>query len=291
MAPIIEVSEETLRKLDSSCYTLRTDLETKSVESSKQIIEPVAELDKKSWIIIPEEFTSGKYRAEVNPARLTYCPAVEKAGKELGLKPQNTSRDSLGRDFVGNINWFESLKLNLALGVGTPDFNEFRTYGELLYQGMIEEIKVYDVSGKELSADFLRGVFDDIFGIKSPWRAEYIDADFKKGKDGLYINSNHVLDANGNLIPQTSEVLDKSTLMKDKTPGIFLEDYLHSNYTTQGLPKKSVIKGDFYYWYPRSDNNSVAGFGAYSDGAGLDCNGGPSVRDPGRGVRSISIAW
>ena len=28
--------------------------------------------------------------------------------------PQNTSRDSLGRDFTGNINWFNSLKLNLS---------------------------------------------------------------------------------------------------------------------------------------------------------------------------------
>ena len=103
----------------------------------------------------------------------------------------------------------------------------------------------------------------------------------------MHINYNHVLDSNGNLIPNDSEALDKETLMKDKNPGISLEDYLESNHTGQGLPNKSVKSGDLYYWFPRSDNNSVARFNALDYGANLSCNWYSSNRFGNLGVRAV----
>jgi len=118
--------------------------------------------------------------------------------------------------------------------------------------------------------------------------AEWLDADFKVKDKKLYINYNHVLDSNGNLIYKNSEVLDKATLMEDKTPGISLEDYLTNNNTKQGLPSKNVKSGDFYYWFPGDDNNSVARFDADSGGAGLDGDRDPSsVRDSSLGVFAV----
>ncbi|MBU2612609.1 MAG: hypothetical protein KKB62_02725, partial [Nanoarchaeota archaeon] len=165
-------------------------------------------------------------------------------------------------------NWFEAHKLLQKEGekMLTPyEFVEFLKYAK------INEENVYN----------------EITKLKSPWRAEWLDADFKVKNGVLHINYNHVLDSNGNLIPKNLEVLDKETLMKDKTPGISLEDYLESNHTSQGLPNKSVKSGDLYYWFPRSDDNSVAWFDADDNGADLNCNWDPSNRDDILGVRAV----
>ena len=102
----------------------------------------------------------------------------------------------------------------------------------------------------------------------------------------MYINYNHVSDSSGNLVPKNSEVLDRNTLMSDKTPGISLENFLEKNHTSQGLPNKKVKSGDLYYWNPRSDNNSVARFVAVSDRALLYCVV-PSDRDSVLGVFAV----
>jgi hypothetical protein len=166
-------------------------------------------------------------------------------------------------------NWFEAHKELQSNGQRMPTIPEF-----------IEFLKHLKVN--------YENIYKDITEVRSPWRGEWLDADFKlKGKD-LYINSNHTLDSKGNLIPKNSEILDKNTLMKDKTPGISLDDYINNNFTDQGLPNKNVKSGDLYYWNPRSDNNSVARFGVGSDGAGLDCDGGPSGTDSSLGVFGIA---
>ncbi|MFH1503417.1 MAG: hypothetical protein ABIE36_02055 [Candidatus Diapherotrites archaeon] len=165
-------------------------------------------------------------------------------------------------------NWYETHKELQSNGQRMPTIPEF-----------IEFLKYAKVNSPEL--------YKEITEVRSPWRANWLDADFKvKGKD-LYINYNHVLNANGSLVPKNSEVLDKNTLMKDKTPGISLDDYILENHTSQGLPNKKVKSGDLYYWNPRSDNNSVAGFLAYSDGAVLCYDGGPSARVSGLGVFAV----
>jgi len=129
-----------------------------------------------------------------------------------------------------------------------------------------------------------KDIYNEITEVRSPWRAEWLDADFKKEGKELIVNY-HIFDKNGNIVKK-SEVLDRNTLMKDKTPGISLQDYLMNNNTNQGLPAKEVKSGGLYYWYPRDDNNSVARFVTYSDGADLDCDRVPSYGYSSRGVRA-----
>lgn len=280
MTPIIEINDDDLKTFNrlGLKYKIRKDLQSN--------VKQVAEIEKSDWIVIPREFTGGRYKVSVNPARLSYSPAVEKVASELGLKLQDTAKDSLGRNYIGKISWFDSLKANLLLGDSTLTLEEFNDFGRLLYKGMHEKIKVYNVSGKQLDSKFLEQVFYDITQVRNPWRAEWLDADFKvKGKD-LYINYNHVLGADGNLIPRNSELLNRNTLMQDRTPGISLENWLDSSHTKQGLPSKKVKSGKLSSWYPRSDNNSVAGFNADSDWANLFCSSYPSGRDSGLGVRA-----
>lgn len=149
-----------------------------------------------------------------------------------------------------NKNWFEAHKEIQANGermLILPEFIEFLKYCKENHQDIYKEVTK----------------------VRNPWRAEWLDADFKVKNKKLYINS---------------EVLDKNTLMEDKQ--ISLEDYLNNNHTSQGLPSKKVKSGNLYYWYPRSDNNSVARFDAYSDGADLDCYGYPSYWSSNFGVRA-----
>jgi hypothetical protein len=166
-----------------------------------------------------------------------------------------------------NENWFECHKLLQANGermLILPEFIEFLKYTKANFPDIYKEITE----------------------VRNPARAEWIDADFKVKGRALFINYNHIFDSNGNLVPQNSEIIDKDTLMKDKAPGISLEDYLNSNHTSQGLPNKKVKSGDLYYWCPDKDNKSVAGFLAGSDWAGLDCYGDPSFQFSALGVRA-----
>jgi len=166
-------------------------------------------------------------------------------------------------------NWFDthkSLQLNNQRMPTIPEFIEFLKYSKLNFPD----------------------VYKDITEVRDPWRGEWIDADFKLKGEDLYINYNHILDSKGNLIPKNSEIIDKNTLMKDKIPGISLEDYINNNYTKQGLPNNKVKSGDFYYWFPKSDNNSVARFSAGSDGAVLYCGRSPSDANASLGVFGIA---
>ena len=170
-----------------------------------------------------------------------------------------------------NKNWFDShkeLQSNKERMLIIPEFIEFLNY--LKSSNNQEYLEIYN----------------DITKVKSPWRAEWLDANFKVKNNKLNINYNHILDENGTLVAHDSKVLDKKTLMSDKTPGISLDNFLESNHTSQGLPNTKVKSGDLYYWYPRSDNNSVARFGAVGDRAGLDCGRYPSFRYSDLGVRA-----
>ena len=170
-----------------------------------------------------------------------------------------------------NKNWFDShkeLQKDNQRMLIIPEFIEFLKY-----------IKSSDNQEYQ-------NIYKDITEVRNSWRAEWLDADFKVKDKKLYVNYNHVLDSNKNLIPKKSEILDENTLMQDKTPGIDLEDYLNSNHTKQGLPNKNVKSGSLYYYNPRSDNNSVAGFGAVDDWLNLNAIRSPSLRDPNLGVRA-----
>jgi len=170
-----------------------------------------------------------------------------------------------------NKNWFEShkeLQENGERMLIIPEFVEFLKY--LKSSNNQEDLEIYK----------------DITEVRSPWRAEWLDADFKTKGEDLYIHYNHKIDENKSLVPQNSEVLGKNTLMKNKTPGISLENWLE-NPTKQGLPSKKTSSGNLSYWNPRSDNNSVARFDADDVRAFLDCDGYPSDGFSYLGVRAV----
>jgi len=277
MAPSLDIPNEEDYK------TLIKLADAVGIKYSSPKQEQIADLDRSNWIVIPYEFTGGKYSLEVSPGRLSSNSAVERVGKELEVNYKNTSKDSLERGFIGNNNFYQFQNLSHGLGKKVLSLREVNDFGRLLSDGMQEKIKVYDVSGKQLEPKYLKQIFDDIFKIQSPWRAEYIDADFKIQKEDLIINY-HIFE-NGKIV-QKSEVLDKNTLMKNKTPGISLENWLCDKNTSQGLPTNKTKSGDLYYWAPMKDNNSVARFDAYNDRTFLNCSRYPSNRNAILGVRS-----
>ncbi|MBU2053165.1 MAG: hypothetical protein KJ721_02905 [Nanoarchaeota archaeon] len=284
MAPIyqFEISKEQAEGFRKLGYN---PLELKSEQGQ------IADLGTKGWVAIPYESIpkgiqrKGNQRMLIDPARLSYNPTIEEVGQKLDLTLRNTAKDFLEREFIGDMNWFEMLRVNLALGNTTPGIREFTAYGHILGQASKGDVKIYDASGTPISSETCKNYREDIFGVASPWRAEWLDADFKVKNGKLYVNSNHIFE-DGKLIPENSRVLAKNTLMEGKTPGISLEDWLE-NPTAQGFPRKNIKEGSLYYRAPISDNNSVARFDADSDGAYLYCYRYPSGRYSGLGVRAV----
>ena len=111
------------------------------------------------------------------------------------------------------------------------------------------------------------GIYNDITQVRDPWRAEHLDAYFEKRNKDLYILT-------GN--KSKAEKLE-SCLMEDCQADIF------GSANSQGLP--TLKKEGFHYWSPR--DKFVARFDAYSDGAYLACDWGPSDADPVLGVRPV----
>ena len=163
-------------------------------------------------------------------------------------------------------NWFESQNELHSKNEKMLTIPEFREY-----------LKFIRENNKE--------IYDEITEVKSPWRAEWLDADFKTKGKNLIVNY-HIFE-NGKII-QKSAVLDENTLMKDKTPGISIDDWL-SNSTPQGLPSENIKLGDLFYWYPRSDNNSVARFNVDDGRACLSCYRDPSYGSDSLGVRAARL--
>lgn len=129
-----------------------------------------------------------------------------------------------------------------------------------------------------------QNIYKDITEVRNPWRVELLDASFKVKDEKLYINYYHTLNEKGNLIPSSSKILNKNTLMRDNAKGISLENWL-KNPTKQGLPRKKIKHGEMYYRCPKNDNNSIARFEASRWGVGLECDNSPYNKDLRIGAR------
>jgi len=197
----------------------------------------------------------------------------ERAGKLLelaGIKYSTTQSFKTGKEEMNGFIYIPSIKLWIAKEKKFYNNNWFESKEKLQENGERMITLPEFIEFLKYSKTNLPNVYKEITELRSPWRAEWIDADFKVKNNKLCINS---------------EILDKNTLMEDRQ--ISLEDYLNNNHTSQGLPSKKVKSGNLYYWYPRSDNNSVASFFALSVRADLNCNWGSSYGDSDLGVRAV----
>lgn len=192
---------------------------------------------------------------------------------------KNNSINEKDFDYVPELGFYVAKERKLLRKNWFDSQNELHSKNEKMLT--LPEFKEYLKFVRENNKE----IYDEITKVKSPWRAEWLDADFKTQGKNLIVNYNTFEDGK---IVQKSAVLDKDTLMKDKTPGISLENWLEDS-TPQGLPSENIKLGDLFYWYPRSDNNSVAWFVAYDDGAFLDCGRGPSDGGGNLGVRAAKL--
>ena len=140
---------------------------------------------------------------------------------------------------------------------------------------LLKSGKAFDENGKKVDSMRLQGLYDEITAVKSPWRAEWLDAKF-----GDKTITYALIEKDGS----TTEVSRKlqGCLMEDKTPGISLDSWLEKA-NNQGLPTKKTKDGNLYYWHPRKD--SVARFSADSGRAYFYCSGYPAGRYDALGVR------
>jgi len=138
---------------------------------------------------------------------------------------------------------------------------------------------VHDGKGDRIDSLRVKQILGDITKKVDSYRAEWLDADFKLINRDLYMHYDHRI-IGGNLKPQKTEKLELC-LMEDCSIDI-------NSANRQGLPIRKASSG-ISYWYPRSDNNSVAWFGADSVGVFLDCDGDPRGSDGGLGVRVAKI--
>lgn len=199
------------------------------------------------------------------------------------LEGKNEKNYSYADTFVSKQTYHKNMNWNECHGLLQKDNAYMLTIRQFTdFLSLIKSGKAYDGVGKEVDKKELERLFLDITEVRSPYRSEWLDADFKVKSGKLYINYNHDV-SNGNLVPGNSEPIE-TCLMDNKTPGIDLDSWLKNN-TYQGLPKSSVKSGNLYYWAPMNDNNSVAGFLAGSDGALLSCGGYPGDLDAVLGVR------
>ncbi len=208
--------------------------------------------------------------------------AFNQLGIKYKLRSESSKTPKVSSDFI----YVPSIGLDVSTGKVGLGENWFASHEATFdYEGRMLTIPEFREFLK-YSRENYPNLYEEVTAVRNPWRAEHLDADFKLKDGKLYINSGHVLDAQGNLAPQHSEVLDKDTLMKDRAPGISLDDWVAGkNVTTQGLPNSKSSKGDLWYFYPRSDNNSVARFDADDGRANFDCDGGPFDGDSNLGVR------
>ena len=185
--------------------------------------------------------------------------------------------------FYHNHTWY---KAHEALNKEDSFMLTIRQYADFL--DLLRSGKVNNGKDNLVDKVVIDKILDEILTVKNPWRSEWLDAKFsKKGglikKDQWYITYHNI--DNGKISEVTEELED--CLIEDKTPGINLDSWL-SNSTKHGLPDKKTSVGDLYYWGPRRDN-TVVGFVANSNRAGLDCFRDPGYSDRALGVRRAKI--
>lgn len=216
----------------------------------------------------------------VGKYRLSAEPVVQEAGRKLGLRLENTAEEQNGREYAGNINREQAIRLNLLLGGRTADLRLAKDFLALLYSG-----EALDGNQKKVEKSELTQIANEITEPRAPWRSEWFEDCFTERDDRLTLEKHYALKGEV-LVPQYSHKLT-TCLIEDRIPGIDLQSWLN-NSTAQGFPKKSVKSGELYSWHPRP--NRTVRFGADPDYANLDCSRYPRNSYPWLGVRHVREA-
>jgi len=186
-----------------------------------------------------------------------------------------------------NKNWLQQHRLVQENGAEILILND-----SLLLDQMCLDMngKFYDGAGNAIPKDELQRIFNERNKIGMHYRGENIDALFefhghkfsKIDYYPLYLSQSHAYSENEGLNPDYSEPLDTDTLMENR--GIDLIHFIKEAHTSQGLPRKDVKKGDYFYFFPKG--GAVAGLDADSVGFDLDCSRDPAGSDGSLGVRA-----
>ncbi|MBS3146737.1 hypothetical protein J4471_03500 [Candidatus Woesearchaeota archaeon] len=238
--------------------------------SHKTRLQDPTYYDNGLYLLLPE--TSEHSDILVGQTRLVYTSNKEPTMKSLNINPQNNdNRDPLYQDgYLGNINNQQALELN--------NYQWGFTLNPILFVEFLNILKsgnALNENNKKVDPRRIEAILDDILEARDPSRAEWLNSRYEIKKENKKIY--YMKFIKGSLLA-VEEELDKDTLMEDKQ--INLDDWLR-NPTSQGLPRKNAKTGEFNYWYPR--NGVVAGFGASSGRAYLDCFGILRTRIPASG--------
>jgi len=245
----------------------------------------IPDSEKENYMILEGREHKGARKYEygdlfVSLHRLGINPSIERIKYSLGFVVANTAQEQDGTHYIGNINWSEALKLNLRIGGKTLNLRQGIDFLADLKDGAESRKTLYYASGRVIPIRILESVYNEIVEVRDLYRAEWFDADFKVVNGVLHINYDHQLGAKGVLTPRFSEPLE--SYLGGQGVKVSL-----SEFNRQGLATKKNGRGEILYWKPLPDNNSVAGFYAISVRALLDCNGDPSGRGAGLGVRQV----
>ena len=210
----------------------------------------------------------------------------------------NTSSPNVeANDFAPNKNGFiyvPSINLYVSKERTLQNKNWNDTHKEVLRNGLgrmptpNETWELIKYAKANLSNPELKNVYDDILKTtpQNTWHGEWQNAKFSEDKKIKYVQRVISLDKQGELVYSPRERLDD----------YLIEDcWAEFNSTNkQGLLTRkhsslSYAQGqNIYFYHPR--NNSVARFGANSDGAYLNCGGNPSYSYSALGVRLVREA-
>ena len=225
-----------------------------------------------------------RYLARLKEFEIEYtlCPSYESEEGFIPIPSMNLEiakeRSHLGK------NWYEAhealVEKNLRM-LTIPEFMKFLNY---LRENPSRENNL---------------VYKEITQEKESWKAEWLDAYFRKREDGFYVLTGNKASfrkrEDGRYILRNKANAEKleNSLMKELESGISFDSWL-KNPTSQGFPGTGVERPDIdkdrvNYWHP--ENNRVTGFIVSSQGIDLDCGLDPLRVDIGPvfGVRAARV--
>ena len=223
-------------------------------------------LDTESYILLPE--TKEHPDILVSQTRFVYTENIESFVRSLEINPQNNdNRDSLYKNgYLGISNYDQAIDINTALGGFTLPLNLFVEFVNKLMSG-----NTLDENNNPVAQRRIEAILEDLLNVRSPARMEWLNGRYNikvKRINNQLIYSGKIkylkFDPTSRLT-EVEEPIEEDALIQEKR--ISLNNWLR-NSTKQGLPKKDVASGEFYYW-PSTKYLDIAYFRVDSLGTGL----------------------